>query len=233
MSLKQKIKYVTKAAAIAVKVFPHILNFIRPGMTEKEISSFIYRKIKEFGGDGVAFRPIVSSGRRSALIHGYATQKKIKVGDSILLDYGVKYRSYRSDISRTVYLGKVNKKQRKLYQIVLKAQHNAAAALHEGADCADIDNHARKIITKAGFGKTFRHSTGHGLSKKIHDAPRLGKKSTDKLKNGDIVTVEPGIYVKGFGGVRIEDDYLVTKRSSICLTKGAFKAKPMVIKIKE
>lgn len=229
MSLKRKIFCIKKAADITAKVFTHILKAIRPGVSEKEIARLISKKIKEYGGDGKAFRSIVSSGKRSALIHGFATEKKIKAGDQVLLDYGVKYRGYSSDISRTVFVKKISKKQRKIYQLVLKAQNNAAAKLHESADCADIDNHARKIITQAGYGKKFPHSTGHGLSKKIHDVPKISQKSTHKLKAGDIVTIEPGIYLKGWGGIRIEDDYLITRRGAICLTKNIPKNKSLVL----
>ncbi|MFC1517382.1 M24 family metallopeptidase [Candidatus Margulisiibacteriota bacterium] len=229
MSLKKKISCIKQAIVIGSKVFEDIIRYIKPGVTENSVAKLIRKKIKAYGGDGPAFKVIVASGRRSSMIHGFASMKKIRKGEQVLLDYGVKYRGYKCDISRTIFIIKASKRQRKIYKIVLKAQNKAAQKLYEGADCDVIDNHARKIITLANYGKNFPHSTGHGLSKKIHDAPKIGSKSTQKLKAGDIVTIEPGIYIRGWGGVRIEDDYLITKNGSICLTKNIPKNTPLVV----
>jgi Xaa-Pro aminopeptidase len=231
MSLAQKIACLKKAAEIVSNIFPDIIGYIRPGRTEKDIASFIFQRIKANGGAGISFRTLVASGKRSAQVHGHASVKKVGIGDQILLDYGAVYKGYRSDISRTVFVGKISNKQRKIYALILKAQNKAVKCLKEGADCAVIDNCARKIITKAGYGKFFKHSTGHGLGFKVHELPRISTRSKAKLKAGDIVTIEPGIYIKGWGGVRIEDDYLITERGSVCLTGRARKNRPIVIKV--
>jgi Xaa-Pro aminopeptidase len=233
MSKFSKKQCVIKGIKIAGKVYKDIIGFIRPGITEKDVARLIARKIKEYGGDGIAFRTIVASGKRSALIHGRATDKKIKSGDAILLDYGVKYQGYCCDVSRTMFLGSITAKQRELYKLVLKAQAKAVLLLAAGMKCSEVDLAARTVIEKAGYGKKFPHSTGHGLGKKIHTGPKLGKKNPRRLKEGDIVTVEPGIYIKGFGGVRIEDDYIIEARGAKCITALMPKEKPFIIKVEK
>ncbi len=232
ISTERKIAYLTRAADIAVRVFPHILAAIRPGVTEKDIARLIAKKIREYGGEKLSFPTLVASGERSALIHGKPTQKKLRIGDQILLDYGAVYKGYHSDISRTVFLGTMTAKQKKIYTIVLKAQQRAEKKLKAGADCAVIDSYARNFITRAGFGKRFPHSTGHGLGLVIHDTPRIGKKSEEKLKKGDIVTIEPGIYINGWGGIRIEDDHVITQKGAVCLTDKAEKNKAVIIPVR-
>ena len=166
-----------------------------------------------------AFESIIASGWRSALPHGVASDKKIKKGDFITFDFGATVNGYVSDMTRTVILGKATPRQKKIYNIVLKAQKAGVARIKAGVAAKKIDEACRSIITKAGFGKNFGHGTGHGIGIFIHEGPRLSGKSDDILKVNNIVTVEPGIYISGWGGVRIEDDVLVTRTGGRILNK--------------
>jgi len=199
-----------KACSITDKVFRSILEEIKPGVAECELAAEITYRHMKFGAQRDSFEPIVASGIRSALPHGRASTKKIEKGDFITFDIGCVADSYTSDMTRTVVVGKASAEQKKIYNLVLDAQKRSADAVQPGASCADLDALARKIITDGGFGDKFTHSLGHGIGQEVHAYPRLHKNSKDKLVPGNIVTIEPGIYINGFGGVRIEDDVVVT-----------------------
>lgn len=204
------------AARIADAVLAE-LN-IQPGQTEKEVALQIKNLLRSFKARP-AFRIIVASGKRSAMPHGFATNKRIRKGDLVVIDFGALYNGYRSDISRTFIVGKPSPKQKKIYQIVLKAQARAIKAVKAGKTCSAVDRAARAYIKKMGFGRKFIHSTGHGIGRQVHEAPKLSPKNQAKLKAGEVITIEPGIYIKAWGGVRIEDMVEVTKRGHRVLTK--------------
>lgn len=199
-----------KAAQITDKVFAEILPLIKPGVKEKELSAEISYRHLMHGADKDSFDAIVASGPRSALPHGTATDRKIKKGEFITFDFGCIYQGYPSDMTRTVVVGKATKEMRKIYNVVREAQEAGVKAIAPGVKCADVDGIARKIITDAGYGDKFTHSLGHGLSQIVHALPVLAANSKSVLEVNNVVTVEPGIYIENFGGVRIEDDVLVT-----------------------
>lgn len=214
-----EIKLIKKAAQLTDKVFHEILKIIKPGLSEKEIAMFIRRRIEELGGDCEAFSCIVASGENSALPHAHPTNRKLRYGDFVKLDIGAKYDGYCSDMTRTVVLGKASEQQKKIYSIVLTAQTEALSKVKDGITAKLVDGAAREIITKNGYGENFLHGTGHGVGIDIHEPPRIRTNVDDELKNGMVITVEPGIYIDGWGGVRIEDLILVTSKGSKILSK--------------
>ncbi|MBT3231759.1 MAG: aminopeptidase P family protein [Calditrichaeota bacterium] len=206
-----EIQLIQKAVDITDRVFKEVLGLIKPGQKEQELSADItYRHIM-YGAEKNSFDPIVASGHRSALPHGIASDKVIEKGDFITFDIGCYYKGYASDMTRTVVLGKATDKQKEVYEVVQKAQLKAVEAIAPGVKCADLDKIARDIIKEAGYGDKFTHSLGHGVGHLVHGRPVLSWAALGKLKPGMVVTVEPGVYIEGFGGVRIEDDVLVTE----------------------
>ncbi len=208
-----------RAVDITDQVFSSLLQDIKPGVSEMDIAAEVTYRHRKFGAERDSFDPIVASGLRSALPHGRASMKKIKAGDFVTLDIGCVADGYTSDMTRTVVVGKASAEQKKLYGVVLDAQVRSAAAVAPGAKCADLDLLARKIISDAGYGDYFTHSLGHGIGLEVHAFPRLYKNSKEKLVPGNIVTIEPGIYIGDFGGVRIEDDVVVTADGGEILNK--------------
>jgi len=208
-----------RAVDITDKVFLSLLSEIKPGVCEMDIAAEVTYRHMKFGAERDAFEPIVASGIRSALPHGRASMKKIKAGEFVTLDIGCVADGYTSDMTRTVVVGKANAEQKKMYSVVLSTQKNAAAAVAPGARCADLDLLARNEIAAAGYGDYFTHSLGHGIGLEVHGHPRLFKNSKEKLLVGNIVTIEPGIYINDFGGVRIEDDVVVTPNGGEILNK--------------
>lgn len=215
----QEIASIKRAVEIADVAFGRILQIIRPGIRERELAAELEYQMAMQGSEKPAFESIVASGYRSALPHGIASQKKVQKGDFITFDFGATINGYVSDITRTIVVGKASPRQRKIYKIVLKAQKAGIKAVKAGRDCKKVDNACRNIIKKAGFGKNFGHGTGHGIGYYIHVGPRISPRSNDKLAVNHIVTIEPGIYIPGWGGVRIEDDVLVTKSGGQVLNK--------------
>ena len=166
----------------------------------------------------MSFDTIVASGVRSAMPHGVASDKVIENGDFVTFDFGCRYKGYCSDMTRTVVVGKADSKQKEIYDIVLKAQTTAIASLKNSMACSDADKVARDIITDAGYGENFGHSLGHSVGIEIHEMPVFSPKSTDVLQNGNVLSVEPGIYIDGWGGVRIEDLVAVSDGEIVNLT---------------
>lgn len=210
---------ITRAVRIADAAFERVLQIIRPGVREREVAAELEYQMSMLGSQRPAFESIVASGWRSALPHGLASDKKIARGEFVTLDFGATVDGYVSDITRTVVLGKASARQKKVYGIVLKAHLAAIRKIKAGVECKAVDAAARSIIDKSGYGKTFGHGTGHGIGFYIHVGPRLSPQSTDRLAVNNVVTVEPGIYVEGWGGVRIEDDILVGKTGGTALNR--------------
>jgi len=205
----EEINYIKEAVRIADEAFEHILKFIKPGVRETEISAELDYFMKKQGGQGPSFDFIVASGTRSAMPHGVASDKIIETGDVITMDYGTIYHGYCSDITRTVFLGEPDKKMMEIYKIVLSAQEEALKNARKGMKGKEVDSIARNIIKEAGYGENFGHSLGHGVGLEIHENPRFAPSSDMVMENGMVVTVEPGIYLEGFGGVRIEDMIII------------------------
>jgi len=215
----EELKRIRKAVKIADKAFSDILGHIKPGVQEKDIAFEMEYNMRSQGADGIAFDLIVASGQRSSMPHGKASTRKLRKGDFVTLDFGCFYQGYSSDITRTVILGKASERQRKIYEIVLAAQKKACKSVKPGLACSRLDGIARDIIMKAGYGDYFGHGLGHGIGMVVHDNPSLNSRSTDVLAEGMVVTIEPGIYIPNWGGVRIEDDVVVTSTGGQILSK--------------
>lgn len=215
---KEELEYLTKAVAITDDVFHYLLTIVKPGIREIEISAEISCQIKKRGGERDAFEPIVASGQRAALPHGISSLKQLQAGELVILDFGAVYRGYHGDLTRTVILGEPTRRQKEIYKTVLEAQETAISQARSGISGARLDSVARKVIQQRGFGEFFGHGLGHGLGLEIHEAPRLAKTNKVSLKVGNVVTIEPGIYIPEFGGVRIEDDVVIEKNGCKNLT---------------
>ena len=209
---------IREAVRLADLGYRHIIGFIEPGMTEREVAVELDCFMRKAGAEKEAFDALVASGPRSALPHGKPTDRGISVGELLLLDFGAKWHGYHSDITRTVVLGKADKKQQEIYDMVLEAQAAGIAAIHPGVAGGEVDGAARKVIVDAGYGEYFGHGLGHGLGLDVHDGRILAKNSEIILEPNMVVTVEPGIYIPGWGGIRVEDDVLVTESGSEVLT---------------
>jgi len=214
-----EIASIKRAVDIADVAFGRVLQIVRPGIRERELAAELEYQMAMQGSEKPAFESIVASGHRSALPHGIASPKKLKKGDFVTFDFGATVNGYVSDITRTVVVGRASPRQRKIYDIVLKAQKAGINRVKAGIACKKVDDACRNIIKRAGFGKNFGHGTGHGIGYYIHVGPRISARSNDKLAVNHIVTIEPGIYIPGWGGVRIEDDVLVTKSDGQVLNK--------------
>lgn len=201
---------IKEAEAIGDRAFSHILNIIKPGMTELSIAANLEFFMKENGAERLSFDTIVASGIHSAMPHAQPTGKKIEMGDFITMDFGCVYQGYCSDMTRTIVMGKASPEQKKIYKVVLEAQNAALDYIREGRIGQDTDRVAREVIEKAGYGDSFGHGLGHSVGLYIHEEPRFSPRDDSVICEGMVVTVEPGIYVKGFGGVRIEDLVVVT-----------------------
>lgn len=214
-----EVEILAKAAAIADDGFKHILNFIKPGMTEREVSLELEFFMKKQGATGLSFESIVASGVRSSLPHGVASNKVIEDGDFITLDFGAIYDGYGSDMTRTIVVGKANDRQKEIYNTVLKAQEAVLKEIKPGMKGKEVDAIARQIIIDAGYGDNFGHGLGHGVGLEVHEAPTLSPIGETVLEVGMVVTDEPGIYIPEFGGVRIEDLLVITEDGCKILSK--------------
>ena len=188
-----------------------LLDYIKPGMAELEVANELEFFMRKSGAASSSFDIIVASGWRSALPHGVASDKIIETGDFVTMDYGALYNGYISDITRTVAVGEPSEKLREIYDVVLEAQLRAMNGIKPGMTGVEADALARDYITEKGYGEYFGHSLGHGIGLEVHEGPGLSSRSKAELKPGMVVTVEPGIYLPGVGGVRIEDDILITE----------------------
>jgi Xaa-Pro aminopeptidase len=207
-----------EAALVGCKLFDHILGFIRPGLAEIEIAAELEHRARLLGAEGMSFETIVASGLRSAHPHGRATTGRLPGKGFVTMDFGVILKGYCSDMTRTVYLGSPKAKERATYQAVLEAQEAAVAAVVSGVSCGEVDEAARGVLRRAGLGEAFSHSTGHGVGLEIHEPPRVGAGQATKLSLGMVITIEPGVYLPGKFGIRIEDMVAVTPTGGEVLT---------------
>jgi len=215
---EEELVVLKKAVEIADNAFVHVLSYIRPGVREIEIAAELEYFMKKNGANGPSFETIVASGLRSSMPHGVASEKELQMGEPVTMDYGAVYGGYCSDITRTVFLGEPSPDLTKIYNIVLEAQLKSLEHAHKGCLGKDVDLVARDIITKAGYGDYFGHGLGHGVGLEIHEEPRFSPLGKRTMENGMVVTVEPGIYINGIGGVRIEDMIVINDNSPIILT---------------
>jgi Xaa-Pro aminopeptidase len=213
-----EVENIRKAARISDRVFGEILSVIRPGVRESEVAAEISYLLKSHGGEQDAFEPIVASGERAILPHARATTKRIRRGDMVILDFGTTCKGYCSDITRTVAVGRASRRAREVYALVLDAHGAAVAAAKAGLMARELDAVARDRFRRAGFGKYFVHSLGHGLGLSVHERPRISPLGKEQLQDGSVVTIEPGLYVPGVGGVRIEDDVVLDRTGCRVLT---------------
>lgn len=215
---EEELDVMKKAAKIADDAFLHIQKYIKPGVKEIEIANELEFFMRRQGATSSSFDTIVASGWRSALPHGVASTKEIASGELVTLDYGALYNGYCSDITRTVAVGEIDDQLKEIYDIVLEANKRGVQEIKPGMTGKEADAVTRDYITEKGYGKNFGHSTGHGLGLEVHEAPTLSSRSKQVLKPGMVVTVEPGIYIPGVGGCRIEDDIVITESGNERLT---------------
>ena len=208
---KDEVNEIRQAIKLAERVFMMVRAGLRPDQTEREIAYELEYQIRRLGGSGCAFPPIVAVGPRAALPHAVPTEQCVSADPLLLIDWGAKAHLYMSDLTRILVTGKISPKLERIYGVVLKAQEQAIAAIRPGALMSEVDAAARNVIAKAGYGKQFGHGLGHGFGLEIHETTRLAANQNRPLKAGMVITVEPGIYLPGWGGVRIEDDILVTR----------------------
>ncbi len=213
-----ELQCIVKAQRCAEAAFQNILNFIKPGVTEREIKLRLEYEMQSFGADGMSFGTIAISGKNTSMPHGVPTDKPIAAGDFVTMDFGGTYKGYCSDMTRTVAVGFVTEEMEKVYNTVLEAQLKAIDSVKSGVEAKAVDLAARSVIENAGYGKCFQHSTGHGVGLEVHEEPSLAPSSSKILTVGNVVTIEPGIYIEGKFGVRIEDMLYVTEKGSKNLT---------------
>ena len=210
-----------EAADIASDTFGDVLPMIRPGILENELAAEIEYRMRRRGASGPSFETIVASGPRSALPHARPTDKPISKNELVVLDLGAILRRYCSDMTRTVFLGKAPRRVREWYSAVRDAQSEAIQALRPGIRAGEVDAVARRTLHRHRLARFFTHSTGHGLGIEVHESPRLGRGDKTRLAAGNVVTVEPGVYIEGSGGIRIEDDVVVTATGAEILTRAS------------
>lgn len=218
-----EVGHIREAIGIAEKAFGEIRPRVLSGSRERDLAVEFECFARRFGSDILPFDPIVASGRRSALPHARSTEKMLGEGELVIIDFGARAKGYASDQTRTFYLGNGRKKKQEtdLYRVVHEAQQEAIAAVRPGIEAREIDRAARRSIVKSGWGDYFLHSTGHGVGLAVHEAPTISEDSRVVLEPGMVFTVEPGVYLPGVGGVRIEDMVMVTEKGARVLTTAA------------
>jgi len=203
---------------VGCTLFDHMLGFIRPGLRELDVAAELEYQARKRGAEGMSFETIVASGTRSALPHGRATTALLPRKGFVTLDFGIILGGYCSDMTRTVYLGRPRTKERASYEAVLQAQQAGVEAVRPGASCGEVDEAARSVLRRAGLAEAFSHSTGHGVGLEIHESPRVGAGQKARLVPGMVITIEPGVYLVGEFGIRIEDMVAVTATGGQVLT---------------
>jgi len=218
---EEEVARIRQAGRLTAEVFEEVRGQARAGVSEADLAAEIEYRMRKKGAEGAAFETIVASGTRGAFPHARASRKLLEENDLVIFDLGAILSGYAADMTRTVYLGEPGRKVRSLYQAVAGAQQSAVEALREGTKAGDVDAAARRFLKARGVGRFFTHSTGHGVGLEIHEAPRLGRGEKVRLRAGFVVTVEPGVYLEGLGGIRIEDTVLVGVDGPEILTPAA------------
>ncbi|UCH62231.1 MAG: aminopeptidase P family protein [Fidelibacterota bacterium] len=209
----------TEAVRITDLVFEDLKDDLKPGTTEREVAARLAYLLRHHGSEGDSFDPVIASGPRSALPHSSPSDKSLDSGDFVVLDFGARHGGYHADMTRTVCIAEATDRHHEVYSIVLEAQRRGIAAARDNIPASRVDAACRDYITEKGFGEYFLHATGHGVGLEIHTQPRLSRESSDILKANMVVTVEPGIYLPDWGGVRIEDDVLIRADDCIPLNR--------------
>ncbi len=215
-----EVECVRKAANFAHQGFLRSLEKVSPSMTERQYAALLEFFLRTEGAEGFAFDPVIASGPRSALPHGRATDRPFSSGEWVVVDFGARFKGYVCDITRVFSLGKPDPWLRDVHELLCKAQEAALRAVEEGAKASSVDGAARSLIDSYGYGKAFSHGLGHGIGLYVHENPRISSRSADLLSLGDLFTLEPGIYLEGRGGVRIEDDLFLGESGPQILTEG-------------
>jgi len=214
-----EVEMIRASLRTVMAAFEETLPRVHPGVRERDLSAELEFRMKQHGAQKVSFDLIVASGPRSALPHGIASDRRVRRNEFLVFDLGAILRGYSSDFTRTVYVGRPSARAREIHRIVRNSQECAIAAVCSGSPAALVDHWARKTIRREGYGKCFVHSTGHGIGVEVHEAPLVGARSTAVLKTGQVITIEPGIYIPGYGGVRIEDIVVVGEQGCRNLTE--------------
>jgi Xaa-Pro aminopeptidase len=215
---EEELAVMKEAALIGCKLFERILGELKPGISEMEIAAELEHQARRMGAEGMSFETIVASGERSAFPHGHATQAALPRRGFLTLDFGIILKGYCSDMTRSVFFGKPKPRERSAYGAVLEAQEAAVAAVMAGVSASEVDEAARTRLRREGLAEAFTHSTGHGVGLEIHEPPRIGAGQNTRLQSGMVVTIEPGIYLPGEFGIRIEDMVQVTRSGGQVLT---------------
>ena len=218
---REEIESLKTAIEITDIVFDEILSNIKVGVSENQIAADLSYKFKQHGAEGDSYDPIVASGWRSALPHATPTDKTLENGDFVVMDFGALYNGYHADMTRTVVIGSPNEKHKEIYDIVLKSQLSGIEVARAGVTGAEVDNACRSIIDNAGYKEYFNHSTGHGIGLEVHTLPRLSSINTSPLLENYVVTIEPGIYLPNWGGVRIEDDCWIKSNKCVPMNRSS------------
>jgi Xaa-Pro aminopeptidase len=216
-----ELERIEAAAKLTDRAFDHILGMLAPGLTEREVALELEFFMRRNGSDDVAFDPIVASGPNSARPHASVSDRVIEGGDFLKLDFGARVSGYCSDMTRTVVIGAASDRQREVYEAVRAANEVGVAAVRAGVIAREVDAAARGSLAAADFGEYFTHGLGHGVGLDVHEMPTLGQRSHDSLRMGAVVTIEPGVYIPGFGGVRIEDLVVVEERGGRVLSESS------------
>jgi Xaa-Pro aminopeptidase len=208
---RSEVEAIRRAIHVAERAYQRVARWIRPGRTEREVAARLVYELQRCGGDGPAFKPIVAVGANAALPHYAPGDAAIRAREAVLIDWGARVGGYVSDLTRVMPIGSIPRDLAQIIRVVREAHDGAISAVRAGTKAASVDRVARKVIQAAGFGERFQHALGHGIGLDVHEGPRLGRNSSDVLEPGMVVTIEPGIYLPGRGGVRIESDVLVTE----------------------
>lgn len=214
----EEIENIRKAGLICKTVYNEILSLLQPGISELDISAELSYRTRRVGSEKDPFEPIVASGIRSALPHGISSPKIISDGELIVIDFGAVVNGYAADITRTVMVGTPTAKQKEMAELVQGTLKLAENSARPGMKGKELDGIARNFLQEQGYGDSFQHSLGHGLGLNVHELPRIGQRSDDPIETGNAITLEPGVYIPGIGGVRIEDDFVVTETAVENLT---------------
>ena len=214
-----EIERIRRAVDLSSRAFSETLPLLRPGILEMEVAAEIEYRMRRYGAEQASFETIVAFGPRTALPHARAGTRALKRGECVLMDLGAILNGYVSDMTRTVFLGKASRRASRVYRAVLEAQIEAEETVRAGVEAAAVDRAARRVLKRYGYDQYFTHSTGHGVGREIHELPHIGEKQRMPLPERAVITVEPGVYVPGFGGVRIEDVVVVRKQGPEVLTR--------------